>query len=164
MASGKLHSAQNVPLPFGVDDIKSMIGRKVWNVLGTSYWPILGGDDQSSFAWLTYDPPGSFIPPHTHPIQDEHVFVLEGEYSLYMDGEWVTAKPGDHVCWPRGSSHGYRIEADKPARGLFWVSPGNDLSTLFDELHNQASPEEVVRLSGLRNILFAKPGTSPNFE
>lgn len=55
-----------------------------WNVLGHVYEPMVGGDQKSSFAWISNDPPGTFVPPHMHPIQDEHAFIIEGEYALYF--------------------------------------------------------------------------------
>ncbi|MCG9242111.1 hypothetical protein [Acinetobacter baumannii] len=37
-----------------------------WNVLGHVYEPMVGGDQKSSFAWISNDPPGTFVPPHMH--------------------------------------------------------------------------------------------------
>ena len=28
-------------------------------------------------AFETYDPPGTFVPPHVHPTQDEFIFVYD---------------------------------------------------------------------------------------
>ena len=41
------------------------------------------------------------VPPHVHPTQDEHNYVLEGGLTLYVDGRWETAGPGDTVRMPR---------------------------------------------------------------
>ncbi|WP_417615255.1 cupin domain-containing protein [Oceanisphaera sp.] len=138
--------------------------KKSWSILGHTYWPVMGNDFDTSFSWITYDPPGTFVPPHRHGSQDEHVYILEGEYSLYVDGEWTIARKGDSVKWPKGSLHGYRIDSDKPGRALMWVSPAGDLSTLFDELHNLTDPEEVVRVSAKRDIFFAKEGSAPGYK
>lgn len=135
-----------------------------WNILGHVYEPIIGGDQQSSFAWISNDPAGTFVPPHMHPVQDEHAFILEGEYSLYLDGEWTTAKAGDYLYWPRGTTHGYKVTSAGPAKGVFWVSPGNDLASLFSELHNLTDPEKVVQVSAARNIRFIDPARLPNCE
>ena len=43
------------------------------------------------------------VPPHVHPTQDEHIDVLEGVFTLYVDGRWETAGPGDTVRM-RGTS------------------------------------------------------------
>lgn len=133
----------------------------VLHVLGHQYTPLVY--NENCFSWLSYDPPGTFVPPHTHSDQDEHIYVLEGEYSLYIDGEWTTAKPGDYVFWPKDSLHSYHNESGKPARALFWVTPGQQLLTLFEELHQLEDPEEVVRVSATRNIFFAGPGEAPGY-
>ncbi|WP_413469426.1 hypothetical protein [Pseudomonas gessardii] len=36
----------------------------------------------------------------------------------------MTAKPGDYVCWQRGSTHAYRIDSDKPARMKYETPQG----------------------------------------
>lgn len=135
-----------------------------WNVLGHVYEPMVGGDQKSSFAWISNDPPGTFVPPHMHPVQDEHAFIIEGEYALYLDGKWSIARAGDYLYWPRGTVHGYKIVSETPGKGIFWVSPGNDLASLFSELHNLTEPEEVVRVSALRNIRFIAPDKLENYE
>ena len=69
------------PLPKGITLANE--GR-VWNVLGHTYWSKAASD--TSFAFETYDPPGTGVPPHVHPTQDEHIYVLEGIFTLYLDG------------------------------------------------------------------------------
>lgn len=133
-----------------------------WNVLGHTYTPRI--DTKDCYAWVAFDPAGTFVPPHSHGGQDEHIYVLSGEYELFMDGEWSTVKAGDSVCWPQGSVHGYKVAEDVgPAQALFWVSPAGELSTLFKELHNIKDPAEVVRLSQVRDIFFAQPEQVPGF-
>src|SRR5918992_2879508 len=79
------------PLPKGVTLAGEGMRKKVWSVLGHTYWTKAASD--SSFAFETYDPPGTGVPPHVHPTQDEHIYVLEGVFTLYLDGEWTTAGP-----------------------------------------------------------------------
>src|SRR5687768_3544348 len=42
-------------------------GGKLWNVLGHRYY--LKADCESCFAFETYDPPGTFVPMHSHLTQ-----------------------------------------------------------------------------------------------
>lgn len=126
-----------------------------WHVLGHTYW--LVSDCESSFAFETYDPPGTFVPPHIHPDQDEFIYVLEGVIDLMLDGEESQAHAGDTVLMPRGIPHAYYNNSDQPARALFWVSPGGTLKELFDQLHELADPDEVVRLSALHGVNFLPP-------
>ena len=92
-----------------------------WRILGHTYW--LKAESEDCFVFETLDPPGTFVPPHIHPTQDEFIFVLEGTLDLYLAGGWTKAGPGDLVRMPRGVPHGYYNRQDQPARALFWVTP-----------------------------------------
>lgn len=129
----------------------------VWNILGHRY--LAKAESSTSFSWLSIDPAGTGVPPHIHPDQDEFIYVLEGEYTLFLDGEWVTAGPGDTVRMPMGLVHAYYNKGEQEARSIFWVSPTGELPTLFQELHNVTDPEEVVRLSANRGVDFLPEGS-----
>lgn len=148
-------------LPKGITRADDAYGNKVWNVLGHEYHAKV--ESSSSFAWLSLDPSGTGVPPHIHPEQDEHIYVLEGRYTLYLDGEWVTAGPGDSVRMPMGLAHAYYNKEDGAAKSLFWVSPTGDLPELFAQLHNLTDPDEVVRLSAELGVNFIPEETLPGF-
>lgn len=145
------------PLPKGITLASEAMGNKVWNVLGHTYTSKV--ESATSFAWLSEDPVGTGVPPHVHPAQDEHIYIMDGVYTLYLDGEWTTAGPGDTVRMPMGLPHAYYNKAESPGRALFWVSPAGPLSTLFDQLNNLNDPEEVVLRSALHGVNFLPPGT-----
>ncbi|MGW5740149.1 cupin domain-containing protein [Amycolatopsis sp. NPDC003861] len=142
------------PLPKGITPAGA---GKVWNVLGHTY--AMKAASASSFAFETLDPPGTGVPPHVHPTQDEHIYVLDGVFTLYLDGEWTTAGPGDTVRMPKGVPHAYYNRSDALTRALFWVSPAGRLAQLFDRLHDLSDPAEVVRLSALHDVDFLPPGS-----
>ena len=48
----------------------------VWNILGQTYVP--KQVCENSFSWHATFPPGTFVPPHIHPTQDEFIYMLEG--------------------------------------------------------------------------------------
>ena len=127
----------------------------VWRVLGHTYF--LKADCASTFCFETLDPPGSFVPPHVHPTQDEFIYVLEGLFDLRLGDARVQARPGDLVRMPRGVPHAYYNNQDRPARALFWVSPARRLRELFDRLHDLDDLEEAVRLSREREVDFLPP-------
>ena len=129
---------------------------RIWNVLGHRYLSKL--ESASTFAWLSLDPSGTGVPAHIHPNQDEFIYVIEGQYTLYLDGSWTTAGPGDFVRMPRGLVHAYYNRESVEAKSIFWVSPGGKLANLFRLLHNLEDPEEVVRLSALNDVDFLPPG------
>ena len=127
----------------------------VWNILGHVY--ALKAESPAAFAFETLDPPGTHVPPHIHPAQDEFIYVLDNELDLYLDGQHHQARQGDVVRMPAGLPHGYYNLSDKPTRALFWVAPGGKLRELFDVLHNMTDPAQVVAESALRDVLFLRP-------
>jgi len=136
------------PAGTGVDGV-------VWNILGQTY--SLKSNTPSSFSFETLFPPGTFVPPHVHPNQDEFIYMLDGTFDLFLDGEDGKASTGDLVRMPRGIAHGIFNNSDDPVKALFWVSPAGSLRELFEKIHNVADPEEVVRLAALHEVDFLPP-------
>ena len=130
-----------------------------WNILGQTYVP--KSLNEQSFSWHATFPPGTFVPPHIHPTQDEFIYMLEGTFDLWLDGAWTKAGARDLVRMPKGMPHGYYNRSDKQARALFWVTPARRLRALFDQLHNLGDPEEVVRRSAAHEVDFLPPGSVP---
>lgn len=127
----------------------------VWNILGQTYYQKQACE--SSFAFEAVSPPGTFVPPHIHPTQDEYILMLEGEWRLILDGQTHHARAGDLVRMPRGIMHGYFNDSAAVARAFFWVSPARKLHDLFKAIHNVPDPAEVVRLSALHEVEFLPP-------
>ena len=150
------------PLPAGITPSADAQWRRQWNVLGHTY--SLKAVSESSFAFETFDPPGTGVPPHVHPTQDEHIYVLGGVFTLYLDGQWEKAGPGDTVRMPKGLPHAYYNKGDDNARALFWVSPAGRLAQLFDKLHDMTDPAEVVRVSAEHDVDFLPPGSVPGAD
>ena len=130
-------------------------GDVVWNILGQTYRPVQW--TASSFAFDTLFPPGTFVPPHIHPTQDEFIRVLEGDFELVLGGGVDTATAGDLIRLPRGIPHGIFNKSNAPVRALFWVAPALRLYELFSQIHNVADPAEVVRLAALHDVAFLPP-------
>ena len=76
-----------------------------WNVLGHRYF--LKAECESAFCFETLDPPGTFVPLHIHPTQDEFIYVLEGVFDLQLGDAKRQARVGDLVRMPRGLPHAY---------------------------------------------------------
>jgi len=127
----------------------------VWNILGQTYYPKQSCDN--SFAFEAVSPPGTFVPPHIHPTQDEYILMMEGEWRLVLDGQTHHAKAGDLVRMPMGIMHGYFNDSSSTARAFFWVTPARRLHDLFKAIHNVPDPAEVVRLSALHEVDFLPP-------
>ena len=128
-----------------------------WNILGQTYVPKSRTDD--SFSWHATLPPGTFVPPHIHPDQDEYLYILEGKLDFMLgDGE-MQADPGDVVRLAMGVPHGIFNKSDQTAKVLFWVSPARRLYDLFWGIHNlpEQNPDAVVALAAEHNVHFLPP-------
>ncbi len=128
-----------------------------WSILGQTYVPKNVTED--SFSWHATFPPGTFVPPHIHPDQDEYLYILEGKLDFFLDGNETSATPGDLVRLARGIPHGIFNKSDQNAKVLFWVSPSRRLYDLFWAIHNmkEQKPEDVVALAATYNIHFLPP-------
>lgn len=126
----------------------------IWNVLGHRYF--MKANCEATFAFETFDPPGTFVPLHIHPKQDEFIYVLDGMLDLQLGDARTQARVGDLVRMPRGIPHAYYNNADVAARALFWVSPAGQLKALFDALHDLTDIDEAIRLSALHDVEFVK--------
>lgn len=130
-------------------------GGVVWNILGQTYWPKESCD--SAFAFEVLGEPGTFVPPHIHPTQDEFIYILQGEMELTLAGSMHRAAMGSTVRMPRGIPHGYKNVGSRTVRALFWVSPARKLHELFTRLDGLTDPAEVVRISATCEVDFLPP-------
>lgn len=141
----------------GITRANETVAPETWNILGQTY--VAKSITDRSFSWHATFPPGTFVPPHTHPGQDEYLYILEGELALWLDGEDAWASPGDTVRLPMGRPHGIFNRSDATARCLFWVAPTGSLPDLFRGIHAMAeqSPDAVVVLAARHGVEFLPP-------
>lgn len=134
----------------GLDGIK-------WKILGQIYVP--KSLSETSFSWHATFPPGTFVPPHIHPTQDEFIYMLEGKFELLLDGREVHAGPGDLIRLPMGIPHGIFNKTQDTVKCFFWVSPTRKLFDLFWGIHSmkEQNPAEVVALSARHEVDFLPP-------
>lgn len=145
------------PLTAGVTKANEGIDAISWNILGQTYVPKMLSED--SFSWHATFPPGTFVPPHIHPTQDEFIYMLEGRLDLVLDGQESHALPGDLIKLPRNIPHGLFNKSNAPVKCLFWVAPTGRLYDLFWAIHSmkEQNPAEVVALSARYEIDFLPP-------
>lgn len=127
----------------------------VWNILGQTY--TLKEQSESAMGWHAVFPPGTFVPPHIHPTQDEFIYMLEGKFDLWLNGKDTTATAGDLVRMPMNIPHGIFNKSPSVVKCFFWVSPTRSLRTLFERIHNLADPAEVVRIAAEHEVNFLPP-------
>jgi len=111
-------------------------------------------------------PPGHGVPPHTHHLEDETFYVLDGVVQIVGDdlaGPTTLAR-GGLFYGPRGRLHGFRNTSETTTRLLIFVTPGSNLQKMFMELadltahsKDMPSPQALAELSARYNIIFAPP-------
>jgi quercetin dioxygenase-like cupin family protein len=52
------------------------------------------------------------VPIHTHDVQVDSIFVLEGRGEVYLNGEWKEVKAGDVVVILPGEEHALRAKEE----------------------------------------------------
>lgn len=146
------------PMEPGITRSQEGLDAIRWNILGQTYVPKLLTED--CFSWHATLPPGTFVPPHIHPDQDEFLYILEGKFNFTLNGEDAIGEPGDLVKLPRGIPHGIFNHSDRTIKTLFWVTPAARLYDLFWALHNMGptpNPAEVVAVSAAHAVDFLPP-------
>jgi mannose-6-phosphate isomerase-like protein (cupin superfamily) len=105
--------------PFGID-MKVMLGAEH-----------TGGTFSAIVGELK---PGEGPPPHLHRDREEYFFVLEGTYSLTVNGNESSIGPGTMVFVPRGTVHTFKNTSSSMGRLLEWTIPG-DNGDYFRAMH-----------------------------
>ena len=141
----------------GVTKAGTGIDGIVWNILGQTYVP--KQLSENSFSWHATFPPGTFVPPHIHPTQDEFIYMLEGKMALVLEGHDYVATAGDVIRLPMNIPHGLFNKSDQTIKCFFWVTPTRKLYDLFWAIHNmkQQNPDDVVKLAAEHNVHFLPP-------
>jgi quercetin dioxygenase-like cupin family protein len=67
-------------------------------------------------------PRGAGSPLHVHSREDEWFYVIEGELTLWVDGETILAPAGSFVFGPKGIPHTFIVSSDE-ARFLLVTEP-----------------------------------------
>jgi quercetin dioxygenase-like cupin family protein len=65
---------------------------------------------------------GFASPVHRHSREDEAIYVLDGELSVYVDSQVFAGGPGSFLWAPRGLAHAFCVESEV-ARFLVWSTP-----------------------------------------
>jgi quercetin dioxygenase-like cupin family protein len=81
-----------------------------------------GGCEMGSFVMVV--PPGSNVPPpHSHPGNEELVYVLEGTLRYTVGSVTRDLRPGESMGTPRGVVHGFSNPDGIAARALVVNTP-----------------------------------------
>jgi quercetin dioxygenase-like cupin family protein len=91
-------------------------------------------------------PPGFASPYHTHRLEDEAFYVLEGEVAFVSDGNWTHARPGTYIFLPRNIHHGFKVVSDAPARLLILCAPGGFERFVLEMSEPAPTPPDMAGL------------------
>jgi len=70
-----------------------------------------------------YFPPDTQTPPHRHSRYSEQLYVLEGEFTVWVGKNKVVLGTSESVLIPMSTPHVVAALGDRPARGLVVASP-----------------------------------------
>jgi len=94
-------------------------------------------------------PPGFASPYHTHHLEDEAFYVLEGAMAFVCDGQWTLAGPGTFVFGPRDIPHGFKVLGTAPARLLLLCAPGGFEQFVVDMSEPAPAPPDMAKLTAV---------------
>jgi quercetin dioxygenase-like cupin family protein len=97
---------------------------------------------------LELTPPGGGPPPHSHSREDEVFTVLEGEYELLSEGQWIKVPVGEPVFGPRGHVHTFRNLGSTPGQMMIFISPAG-IEKFFEKLSGLSVPADMPRIEEL---------------
>ena len=91
-------------------------------------------------------PPGFASPYHTHHLEDEAFYVLEGELAFVCEGNWTIAGPGTFVFGPRDIPHGFKVVGNAPSRMLLLCTPGDFAQFVVELSEPTPAPPDMAKL------------------
>jgi quercetin dioxygenase-like cupin family protein len=91
--------------------------------------------------------PGFASPYHTHRLEDEAFYVIEGSVAFMCDGKWVMGGPGSYVFGPRHIPHGFTVVGQMPAHLLLLNAPGGFEQFIAELSGPRPAPPDLAELS-----------------
>ena len=84
---------------------------------------VLGELQHLEAVELTFEPGFEGVDPHSHEVETDTFYVLEGEVEFLVNGDWHRGGPGTYVSVPPGGEHGFRLAGAERIRVLNIHSP-----------------------------------------
>ena len=94
-------------------------------------------------------PSGSNVPlPHSHIHNEECIYVLEGILRYSVDDVTRDLHPGDVMCTPKGSVHGFSNPYEEKARVLIMLTPDIGIQYFRDvaSIVNAGEPPDITQI------------------
>lgn len=118
--------------------------------------------NNAALVWELTSPPGTMVPPHIHEVEDEFIFVAEGELEVLVGEEKYTARVGDLIKMPKGVPHGIWQKGAQATKTLWAVIPAGKMEALFRALgalpaNQPPNPTEVGRIFAEHDLTLLPP-------
>ncbi len=97
-------------------------------------------------------PSGFVAAPHVHPFQEERFEVLDGSVSFRIDGQMLTASPGEVVLVAAGRKHQFWNAGDEEVRFACEVRPALRFEQLIETMFSLAQAGKTNK-KGMPNPL-----------
>jgi quercetin dioxygenase-like cupin family protein len=96
------------------------------------------------------EPPGFGPPLHLHRDASESFYVLEGEYTVFLDDRQFSCPAGSFIFMPAGTPHGFRVGAETSRKLVLFTTASlvgyfEDLSTAIHA--DRADPEALSAIA-----------------
>jgi mannose-6-phosphate isomerase-like protein (cupin superfamily) len=114
-----------------------------------------------AFTLLEAAEPANFGPPmHIHHDAAEAFYVLEGEYTIFVEERVFACAAGSFIYIPAGIRHGFRVDG-APSRKLNLYTPAAMVG-YFDELSaaiasGDADPDRLDKIAGDHSMEVVGP-------
>lgn len=99
----------------------------------------------ASAMLIQSSPPAGGPPPHRHSLEDEFFRVLEGDFEILKDDEWVPLPKGEVVFSGRGNRHTFRNCGTVTGRMQIVIAPAG-LETYLELISPLELPRDLPRL------------------
>lgn len=70
----------------------------------------IGGRAQVGFGVLDLGPGKNTRPAHYHTLEEEHLYVIDGNVVLHLGHDKYLLRAGSYVCFPAGQELGHYLE------------------------------------------------------
>jgi quercetin dioxygenase-like cupin family protein len=94
---------------------------------------------------------GKVTPLHTHPVEEETFYVIEGEALVHLAGEERAVAAGGLVSVPPGVPHAYLVTSEL-ARTLILITPGTGAMEQFFREAGEPAAERTLPQAGPLDI------------
>jgi uncharacterized cupin superfamily protein len=112
--------------PFHVSDVPwQEFSRGAGYGMRYQHLSSFGGATQVGVAMEVLEPGRQANPMHYHMLEEEHVFVMEGQLTVRLGERSYLMTPGHYICFPAGQKVGHALinESDLPCRYLILGNP-----------------------------------------